>query len=156
MKIITSTLISFCLLIIFSGCENTKKPPEHLSSTTTEKAVKNDTPKIQELTIEQSADWSTVNNSINGECITPYIVEHKISIDCTPCRRLSFVYTFHINGRGQLTKMDKEYEAIECDLNKEQIKELETLIEAYLKKQIMPPSLQNMIFKSGVGFLLKC
>jgi hypothetical protein len=52
--------------------------------------------------------------------------------------------------------MDKEYEAIECELNKEQIKELETLIEAYLKKQIMPPSLHNMIFKAGVGFLLKC
>lgn len=156
MKTITSALISFCLLFIFSGCENTKKAPERLPSTTTEKVVKNDTPKIQELTIEQSADWSTVNNGINGKCITPYIVEHKISIDCTPCRRLNIVYTFHINGSGQLTKMDKEYEAIECELNKEQIKELETLIEAYLKKQIMPPSLHNMIFKAGVGFLLKC
>lgn len=156
MKTITLALISFCLLFILSGCENTKKSNERLPSDITKKSVKNEASKIQELTIYQSADWSTINNGITGKCITPYLVEHKISIDCTPCRKLRWVYTFHINGSGQLLKMEKDDKVMECNLNKEQIKELENLIETYLKKQIMPLSLHNTIFKAGIGFTLKC
>lgn len=156
MKTTTSALISFCLLFILSGCENTKKSPERLPSDVKKKIVENDTSKIQELTIDQSADWSIVNNGITGKCITPYLVEQKISIDCTPCRKLRWVYTFHINGSGQLLKMEKDDEVMECTLDKQQTKELENLLEAYLKKQIMPPSLYNTTFKAGVGFTLKC
>ncbi|ASK28712.1 hypothetical protein CEY12_00670 [Chryseobacterium sp. T16E-39] len=156
MKAIPSILFSFCLLLLLFSCEKDKKSLNHTPSAAPKTTSPKATVKTNELNDLQTLDWSVINDDVMGKCISPYLIKHRISVGCTPCRKLRLVYIFHINDTGQLLKMNKDYEAIECNLTKKQRKELDSLILNYLKKKKMPSSLYNTNFKMGLGFILKC
>lgn len=168
MKIFKNILIFNCWFIIAFSCNSgqnkesieVKKNIEDSVDTNmiNEKSdPKLKTPKIVVEQMKKDMDWSNIRLKFISECLNPFLKERKIAANCTNCDKISFSYILISNGKGEVTKVHRKSETLLCkDLNNDDIIVLHNIIEAYLKKLILPSSFGKGNYTGQLGFILKC
>lgn len=116
-----------------------------------------DTAKIDMDEVKQELDWSDVRLKFLSECLNPFLDTKKVTTNCSDCDKISFTYTLTTNEKGEVIKVNRESELIQCkQLSSNDIAELHAVIESYFKKQILPGSFAKGSYRSQFGFILKC
>jgi len=116
--------------------------------------------RIAKIVVEQmkkDMDWSSIRLKFINECLNPFLKERKIAANCTHCDKISFSYTLISNEKGKVIKVHRNSETLQCkDFSKNDIIILHSIIEAYLKKLILPNSFGKGNYTGQLGFILKC
>ncbi|MBE5322125.1 hypothetical protein IM793_23425 [Pedobacter sp. MR2016-19] len=144
------------LLVTVLSCTGNQSVKKVNQPDTLQTSKKKDMVNIVKLNDIQTNDWEKIRMEVMHNCIGPCFKKYKVIDDCENCNRLLMGYSISIDSLGKAVKIEKIREEIECSLNKAQIKELNEQIITYLKSKEFPPSLRNISFEAGVGFILRC
>ena len=168
MKIFKNILMFKCCFIMAFSCnsgqskESTEVKKNVEDSMDTNIADKKNDPKLEatKIIVEQvkkDIDWANIKIKFNNDCLNPFLKERKIDTNCTNCDKISFSYTLISNEKGEVTNVHRKSEIIQCkDFSNYDIEVLHNLIEAYLKKLILPSSFGKGTYTGQLGFILKC
>ncbi|RLJ69338.1 hypothetical protein [Pedobacter alluvionis] len=116
-----------------------------------------DTTRIDMDKVKQELDWSDVKLKFLNECLNPFLKTKNVTTNCSDCDKISFSYTLTTNEKGEVIKVNRESELIECkQLTRNDIAELHAVIESYFKRQILPRSFAKGSYTGQLGFILKC
>lgn len=168
MKILKNIGILCCFFMLASSCNSggnkegaqVKKRTE--DSTDINMANKTnppqlDTTRIDMDKIKQELDWSDIRLKFLSECLNPFLKAKKVTTNCSDCDKISFSYTLTTNEKGEVIKVNRESETVQCKkLTSSDIAELHAVIASYFKKQILPRSFGKGSYTGQLGFILKC
>ena len=165
MKTSNNIQILCCCFIMASSCnldgnkENTRLKKRSGDSNMVNKtnSPQLDTTRIDMDKVKQQMDWSDVRLTFISECLDPFLETKKVTTNCSDCDKLSFSYNLTTNEKGEVIKVIRESELIQCkQLTRNDIAELHAVIESYFKKQTLPRSLTKGNYTGQFGFILRC
>jgi hypothetical protein len=155
MKILKNIGILCCCLMMASSCnsggnkENTqvKKSADGLT----------DTPTVDMEEVKKDMDLSDIRLKFISECLNPFLNDKKVTTNCSDCDKFSFSYTLTTNEKGEVIKVHRESEIVQCkQLTNDGLAALHDVIESYFKKQILPKSFGKGSYTGQSGSILRC
>jgi hypothetical protein len=166
MKILKN--IGICCCFMVASCnssgnkEGTLLKKRYVDSTDVHMSNKTNTPRLDTTKIgmdkvKQELYWSEVRLKFLSDCLNPFLKGKKVMTNCSDCDKISFSYTLTTNEKGEVIKVGRESEIVQCrKLTSNDIVELRAVIASYLRKQVLSRSFGKGSYTSQLGFVLKC